>query len=206
MDYTTIVLAGGESKRFGAEKPFIDLCGSPMIHWVLRGIESPERIVVGNSENREQMEELCPDDKVVVDIRSGLGPIGGMYTGLKYASFPTSLVVPCDTPFISKELMLSLLRSLEGHQAIVPRWPNGYIESLHVALKTDATLQAVKGAIDSGKLSVQSAFDRLSDVEFVSMESLRKWDPELLSFFNLNTQEDLKRAKRICELTHERND
>jgi molybdopterin-guanine dinucleotide biosynthesis protein A len=91
-----------------------------------------------------------------------------------------------------------LVRSLGEHQAVVPMWPNGYLESLHSVLERDSALKAAGEAIDSGDLSVRGLFDRLSDVEFMDVELLREYDPELLTFFNVNTWEDLKKARRIA--------
>ena len=200
MDLTTIILAGGGSRRFGAEKPLIELAGRTMIEWVLKEVEdiSTEIIVVASQKNFEKISELLGDIRILSDEKPGLGPIGGICTGLKRARYPTSLVVPCDTPFCSGDLLKFLARSLSGHQAVVPRWPNGYIESLHVALETDASTLAAIDASCSGSFEVRGLFDRLSDVLFLDVELLRGFDPGLLTFFNVNTREDLKRARMIC--------
>ncbi len=172
-----------------------------MIEWVLGEIReiASEVIIVTTRKNLKGMSKFQSGARVLEDEIPALGPLGGVYTGLKHARCKISLVAPSDTPFISGDFMKFLVRSLGKHQAVVPRWPNGYLEALHVALKTDSALQAVMEAIESKSLSVRSIFEHLSDVEFVDIESLRRYDPQLLTFFNVNTREDLKKARGICE-------
>ena len=77
---------------------------------------------------------------------------------------------------------------------MIPRWPNGYIEPLHAVYQTELALKAAKNAVIEGKLKVRALIEKLQGVRYVSTMIIQKLDPELLTFFNINTPLELIKA------------
>lgn len=82
---------------------------------------------------------------------------------------------------------------------MVPLWPNGYIEPLHSVYNVSAALRASEAATEGGNLRISNMIERLERTIYVPVEELRRFDPDLLTFFNINSKEDLKRAEAILK-------
>jgi molybdopterin-guanine dinucleotide biosynthesis protein A len=120
---------------------------------------------------------------------SGFGAAGGDY----------SLLLPFDTPFVSGEVVSLLFELCEGRAAVIPRWPNGYIEPLHAVYQTRRALVAAEAAVAEGGLRVRALIERLRGVRYVSTLVVQQLDPELLTFFNVNTPADLDKAVALVK-------
>jgi molybdopterin-guanine dinucleotide biosynthesis protein A len=200
---SAIVLSGGFSNRFGQDKGIVLLAGKPLVRHVLDavGYMANERIVVASSEvQAEKLAKIVGSSvKVVVDIEDLRSPLVGALTGFKEARSEYSLLLSCDVPLVSQDVLLLLLDLCTGKSAVVPRWPNCYIEPLQAVYRTDSTLKAAEKALCEGKLNMQSMVDKLRGVRYVSTLVLRQLDPELRTFFNVNTPVDLKKAESLLK-------
>lgn len=198
MDRSAIVLAGGFSSRFGQDKGVLDLAKKPLIRHVVDAISLvvDEIIVVTNSDERAKKyaKFLGPEVKLAVDIGELSSPLIGALTGFGAAQGAYSLLLPFDTPFVSREVVLLLFELCLNRAAVVPRWPNGYIEPLHAVYGTAPALEAAKAAVSEEKMKVRSMIEKLSGVRYISTLVIQKLDPELRTFFNVNTPADLKNA------------
>lgn len=203
MKKSAIILAGGFSSRFGQDKGLLRLANKPLITYVLDAISKivDEKIVVFSSKNQAEKYAKVVNSKVKVLIDDGnvQSPLIGALKGFKEASSEYALLLPCDTPLISRNILLFLFDLCPNKNAVIPRWPNGYIEPLQAVYNTKPVLEAAKKALNDGKLSMQSMVDKLRGVRYVSTLVLRQLDPELNSFFNINTLIDLKRAEQILK-------
>jgi molybdopterin-guanine dinucleotide biosynthesis protein A len=112
------------------------------------------------------------------------------------------LLLPCDTPFVSKQIASLLLDLCVGKGATIPRWPNGYIEPLQSAYHVKSAIKAAQKALDEGKLNLSSMINNISGVRYISTGVLQQFDPKLLTFFNVNTPADLKRAESMLKTAH----
>jgi len=200
---SAVILAGGFSRRFGKNKGLIDLAGKPLILHVVDRISSlvDETVaVIGSRVQKEELETLL-DNKanVVVDKHEAQGPLVGALTGFESAKGECSLLLPCDTPFISKKITQFLLDVCIDRGAAIPRWPSGYIEPLQAVYHTKLALTAAKKALEQGELDLRAMIKRLMGVRYVSTVVLREMDPKLLTFFNVNTPMDLKRAESLLK-------
>jgi len=198
----SIILAGGAGNRIGGDKPFIDLMGKKLILYVIEAASSvsDEIIVVVDVDEEHKFTSIVPENvDVVVDLMSGRGPLIGLYSGLRQICSEYAVVLPCDSPFINREVLRCLFSKVRGVDAVIPRWPNGYIEPLHSIYKVSASLKHSQEAIGERKFKILDMIDRLEKPEFVSVESLKKFDPELLTFFNINSLEDLVKAEAIMK-------
>ena len=200
---SAVILAGGFSKRFGQDKALIELAGKPLIIHVLDRASKivDETVVVVRSENQKGTFErlLGHRASVVVDRHEAQSPLVGALAGFESAQGEYSLLLPCDTPFISSQVARFLLDICVNRNAVIPRWPNGHIEPLQAVYHTKSALTAAKKALEEGKLDLQSMIACLRGVRYVSTMVLRQMDTKLLTFFNVNTFEDLKRAESLLK-------
>jgi molybdopterin-guanine dinucleotide biosynthesis protein A len=106
------------------------------------------------------------------------------------------LLLPVDTPLVKVEMIQILVELRAGHGAVVPSWPSGNVEPLHAVYRSEhAYAQGLK-ALEEGKRRMQDLLDALHNVLYVSTLVLEKYDPELKTFVNFNTEEDLRRLER----------
>jgi molybdopterin-guanine dinucleotide biosynthesis protein A len=200
---SAVILAGGFSRRLGQDKGLIDLAGKPLIlHVVDRVSEVVDEtvVVVGSCVQKEKFESLSGHKaNVVADKHEAQSPLVGALTGFESAKGEYSLLLPCDTPFISSQIAQFLLDTCVNKGAVIPRWPSGYIEPLQAAYQTKLALTAAKEALEQGKLDLRSMIARLRRVRYISTVVLRQMDPKLLTFFNINTLGDLKRAESLLK-------
>lgn len=155
-------------------------------------------IVVGSEAQRDVFSPLLEHvADVIVDKYDGNGPLIGALTGFEAVQTEYSLLLPCDTPFLSREIATLLLDSCVGRSAVIPKWPNGWIEPLQAAYHTKSAIIATKKALEKGKMDVRSMINCLRDIRYISTVILQKLDPELLTFFNINTFADLEKAESM---------
>jgi len=194
-----IILAGGFSKRFGQDKCLVDLVGKPLVLHVIDRVSSvvnEKVVVVGANALVETFSNLFKSKtRLVVDKYEGQSPLVGALTGFESIDTEYSLLLPCDTPFVSAEIAALLLDLCVNKAAVIPRWPNGYIEPLQAAYRTKSAIEAAKKALNEGKRDLSSMINHMRGTRYVSTLVLQQLDPKLLTFFNVNTPEDLKRAE-----------
>lgn len=203
MNNSAIVLAGGSSKRFGYNKELAPLANKPLIMHVLDALDAivEEKIVVVRS--KEQAEKIAkvlkPNIKIAIDHNEFQSPLVGALTGFKEASGEYALLLPCDTPLVSKEILALILELCIGKNAVIPHWPNGYIEPLHAAYRVKPALEAAEAALNEGRLDMRSVVEKLRNIRYVSTLVFQQFDPQLKMFFNINTPLDLKRAEAMLK-------
>jgi len=187
------VLVGGESKRLGKNKVLAPLGGKPLIDWVILRLAKifPKIVLLGRKQaglekKAEFLEDLLP----------GLGPISGIYSALKELAQPV-FICACDMPFLNEDLIRYQVEVLDDFEAVVPM-PNGLFEPLH-SIYTPNCLSAIERLIKKGKKRPIEFFPEIS-IRKIGDDELKKVDPELLSFFNINTQEDLKKAEEWIKI------
>ena len=202
LGITVIVLAGGQSRRLGRDKAVVPFGGEPLIRRVIRwagdAVGGNEVIVVTGGVARGGELPLDAEHRVVVDLLPGRGTLGGIYTGLATARNEWALVVACDMPFLSAPLLRYMTMLREGVDAVVPAI-GGRAEPTH-ALYSRRCLPAILQRLQAGQLKAAGFLD-LVRVRYVNEDEARRFDPELLSFFNVNRPEDLARAVNLaaCE-------
>jgi len=196
---SAVILAGGFSKRFGRDKGLVELAGRPLILHVFDTISGvvDETVVVVRSKGQIDPIECLLQSKanIVVDESRTQSPLIGASTGFGDVKGKYSLLLPCDTPFVSSRIASLLLDLCINKSAVIPRWPNGYIEPLQAVYHTESALAATKTALKEKKLDLQSMIAHLKSVRYVPTLVLERFDSELLTFFNINTLEDLRKAE-----------
>lgn len=192
---TGIILAGGKGSRINKNKALIPLPGGKTL--IQRSMESVRKVcsqilIVANQS--ELFEDL--DARVVEDLIKGKGPLGGILTGLHYSTCHLNFVMACDMPFPQPELIKLLLKMCDDHDVVVPQC-GGEVEPLF-AVYSKNCLPVVFDQIQKGELKIRRVFEKLR-VAKVGERKIDRVDPEHLSFLNINTEEDLKKAKDLIE-------
>ena len=199
LQKSAVILAGGYSRRFGSDKGLVLLKNKPLVRHVIDNVSSvvDEIFVVVSSEQQKQSFEpiISQKAKIIIDTSKLQSPLIGTITGFEVATGDYSLLVPCDAPLISTKIVQFLFDVSHKKKAVIPRWPSGYVEPLQAIYHTESAFQAVKTAIKQKHLDMRSMINNLNNIRYVSTNVLKQLDPELLSFFNVNTPKDLQNAE-----------
>lgn len=184
-----LILAGGRGQRLGREKAGVMLGGESLLQRAIR-LARPlgEVWVVGDGRPLP----VPPDVRVVADIFPGKGPFGGLFTGLLLSPSPYALALACDMPFLNPQLLGYILSLAPGNDAVVPR-VGQFLEPLH-AVYSRTCLPVLRDLLRQGKLSLLELFPRIK-VRYVEDWELR----DTLSFFNINTPQDLEQAQALLK-------
>ena len=187
-DITGVILAGGESRRYGRNKAFVKVNGIPLIERVMGVMQSvfQNLILITNTPEEYAYLKL----PVHQDLIKGLGPVGGIFTALTAIPDDAGFFVACDMPFLQRELIRHIVKKQGGFDVVVPRI-SGQMETLH-ALYNKRCLPAIRRLIDSRQYQVFRFFSEVS-VRYVNEDEIRRFDPELRSFLNINKPQELRR-------------
>lgn len=212
FEISAIVLAGGESRRLDTDKAFLRVGDRFLIELVLEKVSqlSGEVMVITNSPQRYRRLGV----KLVSDIYPGRGSLGGIYSGLRAASHSHSLIVACDMPFLNLDLLRHMALLAPGYDVVIPHLPGDdsievrldiadrdvtakeiHLHPLH-AIYAKGCIQHIEMLLKGDDLRIISFFPKVQ-VRYVKREEIDLFDPAHLSFFNINTQADLKRALQI---------
>jgi len=188
---TGIILAGGKNLRMGQNKAFIKVQGERIIDRVRRifGELFAEVLLVTNSPG----DYLDLNLRIVADLYREKGSLGGVFTGLFHASFSHAFVAACDMPFLNPDLISHLVSLSPGNDIVIPRTADG-LQPLHAVYSTRC-LPFMEDLLRQGNLKIIDFFHRVKKRELLPEEIL-PFDPQLTSFLNLNTPEDLERIHR----------
>jgi molybdopterin-guanine dinucleotide biosynthesis protein A len=189
-------LAGGRGLRLGRNKALETIDHQTLIQRTVSSLLflAAEIIVVTGPHNTELGVEDLGRVRVVLDAWPGRGPLVGIYTGLLNSRSEKNLAVACDMPFLNPRLLRYMAEVSAGCDAVVPRL-GAEIEPLH-SIYSNKCLIEVKRLLDEGVYSVSELLKRVK-VRYVEAEEINRFDPQHLSFFNINTEADLKQARDI---------
>ena len=203
MERAAVVLAGGFSKRLGQDKGLVKLAGKPLVTHVLERASEvvDEVLVVVSSESQKEAYSLVVpnENKIFVDDENVRSPLIGALTGFANIRAEYSLLLPCDSPFVSGKVIELLFETCVGVDAAVPRWPNDYIEPLQAVYRTSSALEATRQALGHGEMRPLNMIRLLRRTRYLSTLVIQQLDPHLTTFFNVNTLLDLAKAEKMME-------
>jgi molybdenum cofactor guanylyltransferase len=200
LDISCIILAGGKSVRYGHDKVLEKFGNTSLLEQVISHTDplSKEIIIVTAKERTFPQFENHPKVRVVTDILPGQGSLGGVYTGLVKSKSFYNLVLAADMPFLNESLLKYMIKAAEGYDFVVPKINNWY-EPLH-AIYSKNCIDPIDTILKTGKKVIVELFNYVK-VRYVEAEEVDKYDPQHLSFFNINTAADMEKAQKIVEGT-----
>lgn len=190
MEMTCAILSGGKSTRMGQDKATLRVGETTLIgqtHAVARNI-FPDVMVVSSLHTSI---EGVPA-RIVHDVLPVSGSLTGIASALLNADTPYVFILGCDMPFLTAAAILYVIDQVHGEQVIVPKTDEGF-EPLH-AIYHRSCLSSMLAHIELGYMKIERLFP------FFSVRALPQ-NPSFLNhgvsvFTNVNTREDLNRAKR----------
>ena len=197
MEISGIVLAGGKSSRLGHDKVLEKIGDTTLLERVVSHINPFSKSIIIVTANERTFAPLAkhPKVKIVSDILPGQGSLGGIYTGLVKSSSFYNLVVAADMPFLNGRLLRYMIEKAEGYDFVLPR-VNGLFEPLHAVYSMNC-VEPIKKIFEQGKKVIIELFNYVK-VRYIETEEVERIDPKHLSFFNINTKEDLEVARQIA--------
>jgi molybdenum cofactor guanylyltransferase len=192
MSKTSVaILAGGNSSRMGTDKSFAMLGGKPVFEHVLaqvRDLQLPTILVTNTPEkyaayNVPMVQDILPDQ----------GALGGLYTAIHTSKSEFTLCVACDMPFLNVALLQHLIELCRPDWDVIVPHIGERPEAMH-AIYNKSCLAAIRQQLDQGKLRASGFFDQVK-VRYVDEANIRQFDPDLRSFMNVNTPDDLAAAE-----------
>ncbi len=195
---TSIVLAGGRSTRLGREKALEEIGGERLIDRAVARVAplSTEVILVMRPGQPTPPLPTEPEVKTVTDRYPGKGSLGGIYTGLYYSSSFHNLAIACDMPFLNVALLHHLIELSPDFDVVIPLI-KGNAEPLH-AVYSKNCLAPIEALLKRGRLRIVDFFPSVR-VRYMGESEVDQFDPQHLSFFNINTEEDLAKARIIAK-------
>jgi molybdopterin-guanine dinucleotide biosynthesis protein A len=202
-----IILAGGQSRRMGRDKAWIELDGVPLVVRVLARIRGLTDDVVIVTNDPAPFERL--GTRLVGDEIPGAGPLAGIAAGLEAVRHAYAVVVACDMPFLNVALLRYLLSLAPGYDLVIPNLPTGQeagrkregggrrakdldLHPLH-AVYSKQCLAPLRAALERGDRQLTSFHDAVR-VRIVPPDEILRFDPQGRSVQNLNTPQDLESA------------
>ena len=192
-----VILAGGRSRRFGQPKAFAALCGSPMASWGVRALQEAG-LPVGVISDEEGVEAAL-GVPARPDLEAGLGPIGGLWTGLQWARERGDegvLLLGCDMPLVSEALLRAVLGWSDNAPAVVPVGSEGP-EPL-CALYRVACVSAVEHRLHSEDLSLHGLAQAIG-AAFIDEGAVAAVADPKCEFLNVNTVSERDRAEHFLD-------
>jgi len=192
FDVTGVILAGGKNSRLPGEKKTFRKIGERTIldhiYKVFSSLFKEVMIVVNDPEAFAGW-----DMTIVTDIIPSKCALAGLHAGLFYASYPYVYATACDTPFLRQSVVEHIVGRIEkGYDVIVPRTDDG-LETLSAAYSKEC-IPLIEEALKKDMYMIKKFF-RPGKVKEIPITELRPLDPELQFIFNVNTPEDLERAR-----------
>jgi molybdopterin-guanine dinucleotide biosynthesis protein A len=192
-----VILAGGLNRRFsGKEKAFLQVDGQFLLDRLYNTFASifQEIILVTN----DPLHYLPWDLNIVTDIFKVRSSLTGIHAGLFYSTLPHSFIVACDTPFLKKDLVQAMVENIDPRfDAMIPETSAG-MEPL-CAVYSKKGVDAIERHLSQNKFKIRQVFKK-HRIKTLSEKFCRTFDPDLSSFFNINTPRDHSSAeKRIKE-------
>jgi molybdenum cofactor guanylyltransferase len=185
-----IILAGGLNSRMGGQnKARLLIQGETILDRLIRLLRDFfNPLLIVTNQPRDYLDEGITLVTDLVELRSSLT---GIYTGLFYSPRPHAFITGCDMPFLKRELLELILKNLEDRwDVVVPVTSEGF-QPL-AAIYSRRCLEPIAAQLAEGKLKVTQFFPEVK-IKKIPESSVREVDPELESFFNINTPADLDR-------------
>jgi molybdopterin-guanine dinucleotide biosynthesis protein A len=206
------ILIGGRSTRFGSDKGLFPLFGKPLISHQLDVLSSFNYDIFLIARSKQQVQNyihkidlkkimafIIDDNELIINTKER-SPIIGLYSAFKELSnlaYKKTFVLPCDLPLIQKKVIEFLLSQPQNYDCCIPIWSTGFLEPLLAIYTTKQALISTEENIKSENYKLVNIIDKNWNINYISVEkSLKPLDPNLLTFININSKEELEKIKK----------
>jgi molybdenum cofactor guanylyltransferase len=205
-----LVLSGGSARRFQKQnvgwqdKALAEVNGKPLfVHAVenVRDVVDEVIVCVNSEERRDRYSEVLAryglTARIVIDEKVDVsGPTVGIMSGLHATQADYCLTIPCDMPFLKPTVANYLFNQAEGFEVTVPMWPDGRLETLNMTLHRQTAIAITETLCILKRARSDDIIRASAKTLLVSpLKEIRKIDPELKSFININSQEELTKLQ-----------
>jgi molybdopterin-guanine dinucleotide biosynthesis protein A len=212
-----VILIGGKSKRFGNDKGLTVILGKSFIQHQLETLKRISKNIFLSARDEKQIlhynEEIQSfdassfiiDERDIIKDKSFRSPLIGMYSIFKKLSssnFSKVFLISCDLPLIKREIVELMLKESQEYDCCIPIWNNGYLEPLFAIYPIRKGCTEAKKNLESSKFRLREILSKDWKINYISIENkIKPFDKELLSFYNINTEEHLENLKNLLAET-----
>ncbi len=173
----------------GAEKGLKLLCGKPMISYAIEALTGLcSQIIISSSSNAYAGFGF----NIVADEFPDIGPMGGIYSSLKQSTSTKNLILSCDLPLVTHQLMEYILQQGEKYEVAVP-WEGGRHYEPLCGFYNRSVINKLKSFIEKGNYKLPDLFEEININQLIINEKSAVHQPNL--FLNVNTSADLLKAE-----------
>ncbi|WP_376790870.1 molybdenum cofactor guanylyltransferase [Thermoflexus sp.] len=190
--YSVAILAGGQSRRMGRNKAFLEWKGRPLIVDLIERFHQISDDVLLIAPNVEPFQDLPV--RLILDPSPPVGPLGGLWSGLLGARYEWVFATACDMPLVDPRVVQWLFDQRAGADAVVLIDEQGRPEPLHAMYRVSC-LNAIASAMACQQRAV-IAFYPAVRVRYIPPSDWRAIDPEGRSWRNINTPEEWEKLQR----------
>jgi len=189
------VLAGGQSKRMGQDKAFLEVGNQMVIERILSRVQplTDDLFISTNSPNKYRRFEL----RLVGDVYPNKAALGGIYSAIHAARHNHVLVVACDMPFLNVDLLRYLINLAPTADVVAPMIEPPQPETMH-AVYSKKCLPAIESRLLANRLRIIGFFDDVT-VRYVNRAEVARIDPNFNSFVNMNTPEEWQTIQELAD-------
>jgi molybdopterin-guanine dinucleotide biosynthesis protein A len=187
-----IILSGGRNTRMeGRNKAFLTINGQSFLDRIVAVVTAccDEALLVTREPERYTGRGL----RVVTDILAARSALTGVHAGLVNMQADFGMVVGCDTPLIKTGVLRTLMQAVEPDVDIVVPASGAYFQPLS-AVYAKRCAPFIEDQLLRGDLKIANLFARVT-VKKIPYDDFRASDDRLVSFFNINTADDLKKVR-----------
>jgi len=183
----------------GRPKAVLDFGGVPLLNRIVIELKRrfDEIVIVAAPESESQVRIEIPGLKIVHDESAFAGPLGALRRGLKALDHDVAFACSCDLPLLNADVAVGLIAMLNDFDAVIPE-VGGKPQPLHAVYRKRCA-SAIESLAASGEKRLTASAGAIN-AKRVGEHELRRLDPELDSFFNVNTPEDYQRALKMAGL------
>ena len=212
-----VILIGGKSKRFGNDKGLTMILGKPFIQHQLETLKRIGNKIFLSARDERQVQyykekiksfgsnSFILDKRDLVKDKDLRSPLIGMYSifnQLSNSNFSKVFLISCDLPLLKREVIELMLKESQGYDCCIPRWNNGYLEPLFAIYPIRKGYSESKKNLVSSKYRLREILSKDWKIKYISVENkIKPFDKELLTFYNINTEENLENIKNLLKQT-----
>jgi molybdopterin-guanine dinucleotide biosynthesis protein A len=209
-----LILAGGKSRKFGREKWSFEVNNKPLLLYQVETLSEFDEDIFLSVNSDKQIYNLkekidfpkevnfVKDDREFFSYPEIFTPLLGIYSGFKklnQLSFKKGFILSGDAPLIKSEIIKFIIEKSEGYDLTIPRWKNGYLESLFAIYPVKDTYERAMHILKEQKhYGLTKLIKDEWKINYISVEKdLRPLDPNLYSLFNVHSPIDIEKLKEI---------